>query len=94
MACNSKVIYLITGNNFCSALKNNPQIMRRDRKPIPEALLEYLEPVKPYIGNDPVEKETLIQRCAGCVEQPVLNFLKLFSFIEMSKMDNGQLIIV
>jgi hypothetical protein len=45
-------------------------------KPLPPALLNYLEPVKPFIDKEPIEKKTIIDRCAGRVEMHVLNFLK------------------
>jgi len=66
----------------------------RDRHPIPSAFEELLEPVKPYIGNDPIEKEELIERCAGNVDGHVLNFIKRFSFYQISKINNDELIIV
>lgn len=68
--------------------------MSRERHPIPDALLDYLEPVKPYLSSDPIEKEDLIERIAGRVEQPVLNFLKRFSFMEIRKTDDNRLIVV
>jgi hypothetical protein len=61
---------------------------------IPEALLNYLEPVKPYIDHEPVSKKTIIDRVAGKVDQPVLNFLKMFSFYEIRKVNGDELIIV
>jgi hypothetical protein len=68
--------------------------MSRIRKPLPDLILDCFEPVKPYIEHDPIEKEELISRVAGRVEQHVLNFLKRFSFVEISKQDDGQLIVI
>jgi hypothetical protein len=68
--------------------------MNRERRPIPDALLDYLEPVKPYLGPDPIEKQDLIERVAGRVEQPVLNFLKRFSFMEIRRTEDDRLIVV
>jgi hypothetical protein len=47
-----------------------------------------------YLSSDPIEKEDLIERIAGRVEQPVLNFLKRFSFMEIRKTDDDRLIVV
>ncbi len=66
----------------------------RDRRPIPTAFQELLEPVKPYVGNEPIEKEELIERCAGHVDGHVLNFIKRFTFFQISKVNNDELIIV
>jgi hypothetical protein len=63
-------------------------------KPLPPALLNYLEPVKPFIDKEPIEKKTIIDRCAGRVEMHVLNFLKMFSFHKIQKLETGELIIV
>jgi hypothetical protein len=68
--------------------------MHRERLPIPDAILDYLEPVKPYLNSDPIEKEDLIERVAGRVERPVINFLKRFSFMEIRKTDDDRLIVV
>jgi hypothetical protein len=68
--------------------------MVRDRKPLPDIFLECFEAVKPFISKDPIDKEELIERCAGRVEQPVLNFLKRFSFFEIRKTDDNRLIVV
>lgn len=68
--------------------------MSRNRIPLPDLFLACFEPVKPYIEHDPIEKEELISRVAGRVEQHVLNFLKRFSFVEISKLDDGRLIVL
>lgn len=76
------------------SVKKTSETMRHDKHPIPDFFLDYFEPVKPYVGNDPIDKETLIERVAGRVAQPVLNFLKRFSFMEIRKTDDDKLIVV